>query len=180
MDWLTPGLSARAMMSFDYESLPSHHILEELRNLRVSTTVRTTIRLRRITASIPTRRLSNSRSSNSIYKLYMEAQVNYNRTFNDLHEVTAMALYMQNDYRYNSDLARRYQGVVGRVTYAYDGRYLFEFNAGYNGSENFAKQKRFGFFPSFSAGWRITQEKFMESTADWLSNLKGSVQATVR
>ena len=58
------------------------------------------------------------------------------------------------------------------MTYAYDGRYLFEFNAGYNGSENFAKQKRFGFFPSFSAGWRITQEKFMESTADWLSNLK--------
>ncbi len=83
-----------------------------------------------------------------------------------------MVLYMQNDYRHQADLAKRYQGIVGRVTYAYDNRYLFEFNAGYNGSENFQKGKRFGFFPAFSAGWRITQEKFMESTIDWLDNLK--------
>ena len=171
MDWLTPGLSARAMMSFDYESYhrttySKNFATYELNDRENYDKIEAYNRFNTDT------QLSNSRSSNSIYKLYMEAQVNYNRTFNDLHEVTAMALYMQNDYRYNSDLARRYQGVVGRVTYAYDGRYLFEFNAGYNGSENFAKQKRFGFFPSFSAGWRITQEKFMESTADWLSNLK--------
>ena len=83
-----------------------------------------------------------------------------------------MALYMQNDYRYNSDLARRYQGVVARATYAYDGKYLAEVNAGYNGSENFEKGKRFGFFPSFSLGWRISEEQFMASTRSWLSNLK--------
>ena len=102
----------------------------------------------------------------------MEAQVNYSRVFDDVHDVTAMVLYMQNDLRRNSELARRYQGVVGRVTYAFDSRYLFEFNAGYNGSENFAKGRRFGFFPAFSAGWRISQESFMERTSDWLSNLK--------
>lgn len=83
-----------------------------------------------------------------------------------------MMLYMQNDYRYKSDLAQRYQGLVGRVTYGYDGRYLAEFNAGYNGSENFMRGKRFGFFPSFSLGWRITEEAFMKDTQKWLDNLK--------
>ena len=116
--------------------------------------------------------LSNTNESFTLYKLYMETRVNYARLFNDVHDVTAMVLYMQNDYRHRADLAKRYQGIVGRVTYAYDNRYLFEFNAGYNGSENFQKGKRFGFFPAFSAGWRITQEKFMESTIDWLDNLK--------
>ena len=101
----------------------------------------------------------------------MEAQINYARRFGK-HDVTGMVLYNQNDYRYNSELAKRYQGLVGRVTYGYDDKYLFEFNAGYNGSENFIKGSRFGFFPAFSLGWRLTQEKFMESTKDWLNNLK--------
>ncbi len=83
-----------------------------------------------------------------------------------------MALYMQNDYRSKADLAKRYQGLVGRVTYAWDDRYLAEFNAGYNGSENFMKGKRFGFFPAFSIGWRLSNEPFMQKYSDWLNNLK--------
>ena len=63
-----------------------------------------------------------------------------------------MALYNQNDYRYQADLAERYQGLVGRATYGYDDRYLAEVNFGYNGSENFMRGRRFGFFPSFSVG----------------------------
>lgn len=168
MDWLTPGLSARAMVSFDYEN---YHINNYKRNFA-------TYALLKDAAGNPldpnspdsynrfntTDLLSSSYESNTVYKLYMEGQVNYKRLFAGVHDVTAMILYMQNDYRANAELAKRYQGVVGRVTYAYDNRYLFEFNAGYNGSENFAKNKRYGFFPSFSAGWRITQEKFMENT----------------
>ena len=114
----------------------------------------------------------NSADKYAIYKLYMEAQLNYARVFNDVHDVTAMVLYMQNDYRNNAALPMRYQGIVGRVTYGYDERYYAEFNAGYNGSENFVSGKRFGFFPAFSLGWRITNEKFMESTKNWLTNLK--------
>ena len=83
-----------------------------------------------------------------------------------------MVLYNQNDYRYNSELAKRYQGLVGRLTYGYDDRYLAEINAGYNGSENFIKGKRFGFFPAFSVGWRVSNEAFMEDTQNWLNNLK--------
>lgn len=170
MGWLTKGLSAKAMLSFDYENYhrnlySSGFATYELNDRDNYTSIDAYNQFNRDTE------LSHSSTFEAIYKLYMEAQVNYARTF-DKHDVTAMVLYMQNDYRYKSDLAQRYQGLVGRVTYGYDNRYLAEFNAGYNGSENFMRGKRFGFFPSFSLGWRIANEEFMKGTQDWLDNLK--------
>lgn len=171
MDWLTPGLSARGMMSFDYESFHRNNYMRNFATYELNDRANYD-QIEAYNRFNSDTQLTSTHSSLSIYKLYMEAQLNYARKFADVNDVTAMVLYMQNDYRYQSDLAKRYQGVVGRITYAYDDRYLFEFNAGYNGSENFKKGRRFGFFPAFSAGWRITQEKFMESATDWLNNLK--------
>ncbi len=171
MDWLTPGLSARAMASFDYENyhrtLYSKSFATYELNDRANFTSQDAYNKFNSDGT-----LASSYTSSTIYKLYMEAQLNYARIFNNVHNVTAMLLYMQNDYRENAELAKRYQGLVGRVTYAYDNRYLAEVNFGYNGSENFAKGKRFGFFPAFSLGWRISEEKFMEPTKAWLNNLK--------
>lgn len=171
MDWLTPGLSARGMVSFDYENYHKTTYSKSFATYELNDrdNYQSIDAYNRFNTDGT---MTSRKTSFTVYKLYMEAQLNYARKFADLHDVTAMVLYMQNDYRYQSDLAKRYQGVVGRVTYAYDDRYLFEFNAGYNGSENFMKGKRFGFFPAFSAGWRITQEKFMENSTDWLNNLK--------
>lgn len=171
LDWLTPGLSAKAMASFDYENYHQNKYTKNFATYELNDrdNYMSIDAYNRFGKDEP---MTSSYSSHTIYKLYMEAQINYARQFNQVHDVTAMVLYMQNDYRKQSELARRYQGVVGRVTYAYDNRYLAEFNAGYNGSENFAKQKRYGFFPAFSVGWRITQESFMENTRDWLDNLK--------
>lgn len=64
------------------------------------------------------------------------------------------------------------RGLFYRVNYSYAGKYLLEANGRYDGSSRFPKENRFGFFPSFSAGWRISEEAFMESTTDILSNLK--------
>ena len=58
------------------------------------------------------------------------------------------------------NLPYRRQGLAGRLTYDYQHRYLFEFNFGYNGSENFPKNQRYGFFPSGSVGWVISNESF--------------------
>lgn len=171
MDWLTKGLSAKAMVSFDYDAYYN----------------------RLFTADFATYELNDRNNYNSIdaynkfntntelayagdnqtttYKLYMEYQANYARKFG-VHDVTGMLIYSQNDYRYQSDLAKRYQGIAARATYGYDDRYLAEVNIGYNGSENFMKGNRFGFFPAFSLGWRVTNEAFMEKTQDWLTNLK--------
>lgn len=62
-------------------------------------------------------------------------------------------------------------GYVYRFTYAYNNRYLFETAGRYDGSYIFSPGNRFGFFPSFSAGWRISEEKFMKSVK-WIDNLK--------
>ena len=100
-------------------------------------------------------------------KTYMEFAVNYARSFG-VHNVSGLLLYNQNDYQYKADLSKRYQGLVGRATYNYDNKYFVEFNAGFNGSENFLKGNRFGFFPSVSGGWVISNEKFLDSTKGWL------------
>ena len=62
--------------------------------------------------------------------------------------------------------------MVGRVTYDYQTKYMIDLNMGYNGSENFAKGKRFGFFPSASLGWIISSEKFWEPIRKVVSYLK--------
>ena len=170
MDWLTEGLSVKGMVSFDYDAYYKKifgrtYATYEL-NDRDNYMSQDAYNKYNVDGQ-----LGYSKASSTTYKLYMEAQINYARRFGK-HDVTGMVLYNQNDYRYNSELAKRYQGLVGRVTYGYDDKYLFEFNAGYNGSENFLKGNRFGFFPAFSIGWRLTQEKFMEKTKDWLNNLK--------
>lgn len=170
MDWLTKGLSAKGMVSFDYENYHRNLYSADFATYELNDRDNYTSMEAYNQFNADTE-LSNSYSSETIYKLYMEVQANYARKF-DRHDVTAMMLYMQNDYRYNSDLAQRYQGLVGRITYGYDDRYLAEFNAGYNGSENFMRGKRFGFFPSFSLGWRIVNEEFVKDTHRWLDNLK--------
>jgi TonB-linked SusC/RagA family outer membrane protein len=170
-DWLTQGLSARAMASFDYDSYYKRSFSADFATYELNDRNNYESLLSYNQFNADTELGYDGNDQTTTLKLYMEFQVNYARKFG-LHDVTAMVLYNQNDYRYQADLAQRYQGLVGRVTYGYDDRYLAEFNAGYNGSENFMKGKRFGFFPSFSVGWRISNESFMESTQDWLNNLK--------
>lgn len=63
------------------------------------------------------------------------------------------------------------RSLFGRVTYAYDSRYLLEANVRYDGSSRFSPENRWGVFPSFSAGWRISEEKFMRNLG-WFDNLK--------
>lgn len=97
---------------------------------------------------------------------YIEGRINYERTFGD-HKVSGLVLYNQSRNYYPDAytyIPRSYIGLVGRVTYSYLSKYLFDVNMGYNGSENFAPGKnRFGLFPAFSAGWVASAEKFMEN-----------------
>lgn len=102
--------------------------------------------------------------SNSRYRnVYLEGGINYAGQFGR-HGVTALALYnqrTQNSPSFTYNLPKGLLGFVGRVTYNFDNRYLAEMNVGYNGSENFAEGRRFGFFPAFSMGWLLTEEKFI-------------------
>ncbi|MCF0175581.1 MAG: TonB-dependent receptor [Bacteroidales bacterium] len=101
--------------------------------------------------------------SNRAY--YGDVRLNYNRTFAK-HTVGLLAMGNWRDFKDLTtgssvgNLPYRRQGWAGRASYNYDQRYLAEFNFGYNGSENFAKGLRYGFFPAFSAGWVPSNEKF--------------------
>lgn len=104
-------------------------------------------------------------------RTYIQARVDYNRLFNDRHELTAMLLANRGNRTVNNELAYHSQGITGRFAYYYNQKYLMEFNFGYNGSENFAPGKRYGFFPAGSIGWVISEESFMKK-ASWIDFLK--------
>ena len=113
---------------------------------------------------------------------YLEGSLNYNRLFNEKHRVGALFLYNQKIHTKtqagdsSSSLPYKNQGIAGRVTYAFKDTYFAEVNVGYNGSENFARGHRFGFFPAVAAGWMVSHEKWFEpftKTVDMLK-LKGS------
>lgn len=96
---------------------------------------------------------------------YMEMGLRYNRTFASAHNIGGLFLYNMSKIYYPSlytDIPRGYLGLVGRLTYDYKNKYMFDFNIGYNGSENFASNKRYGTFPAFSVGWVLSEESFMK------------------
>lgn len=145
-------------------------------------------------------KLSLNEKNTFSYRWTFEGDLSWNRTFGDKHDVSAMvgfeAQYFNrhlldatktgliNNSLTEMDVVTTMSGiggnqtdfssasVFGRATYAYDSRYLLEVNLRYDGSSRFARESRWGLFPSVSAGWRISQEDFMQSAASWLSNLK--------
>lgn len=171
LNFITKGLSAKAMVSFDYDTNYDRRFaagfatyeLMDRNNPQLESSYN------QFNEDEELAYMGNVQTTQM--KTYMEFALNYARNFNNVHDITALFLYNQNDVRYQADLAKRYQGVVGRLTYNFDSRYFAELNGGYNGSENFAKGKRFGFFPSMSVGWMISNESFMESNT-WLDALK--------
>lgn len=126
---------------------------------------------------------------------------NYSNTFSEKHTVDALLLYEAIDYSNKNYSAYREsyitsaidqlfaggtsnqqangsagesgrQSLVGRVNYGYKGKYLLEATARYDGSPNFPENKRWGFFPSVSAGWRVSEESFLKDNLSWIDNLK--------
>jgi TonB-linked SusC/RagA family outer membrane protein len=109
--------------------------------------------------------VSNYGNSNFYYQLVTE----YNRTFNEKHEVGGLLVANASEALNTigggtafTTLPSRNMGVSGRTSYNYDSRFFAEFNFGYNGSEKFAKENRFGFFPSAGFGWIVSNEAFFE------------------
>lgn len=97
--------------------------------------------------------------------MYLEAALSYDRTFGK-HGVSGLLVYQMRDYKDGNastlqlSLPKRNLGLSGRFTYNYDSRYFAEFNFGYNGSERFSEDERFGFFPSAGIGWLVSNEPF--------------------
>lgn len=109
---------------------------------------------------------------------YLEGSLTYNRVFNEIHRVGALLLYNQkihtNTQAGSGDNALPYknQGLAARATYAFKDTYFAEVNLGYNGSENFARGHRFGFFPAVAVGWMMSNEKWFQPATKVIDMLK--------
>ena len=110
-------------------------------------------------------------SKANAYKLNVQARLDYKRTFNSKHHVSGLLLAQRDDKNSTNNLDYNRIGYAGRATYRYGDKYMAEINAGYNGSEQFAKGHRYGFFPATSVGWVVSNENFMKRFR-WISNLK--------
>lgn len=120
--------------------------------------------------------LGYSRANGGNRRIYLETSFNYDRTFGK-HAFGGLLLFNRSDYvdafanDFTASIPYRNQGLAGRITYGYNDRYFVEINGGYNGSENFAPNNRYGFFPSFAAGWVVSNEEFfapLKSTINYL------------
>ncbi|WEK37860.1 MAG: TonB-dependent receptor [Candidatus Pseudobacter hemicellulosilyticus] len=106
--------------------------------------------------------LSTSGSANISRYNYTDLRINYDRSFGQ-HNVSGQILANRTLTVTNDELPYAYQGVSTRFLYNFDRRYFVEMNMGYNGSENFPEDKRYGLFPAVSAGWIISDEAFLQS-----------------
>jgi len=125
--------------------------------------------------------LGYATASTSTRAIESKVQLNYNQLFNEVHRVGGMLMYYQRDYINSSAgssimaLPYRKQGLAFRSTYSYKDTYFGEFNLGYNGSENFPKNKRFGFFPAVALGYLISNEPFWDIDFIDILKLRGSI-----
>lgn len=115
--------------------------------------------------------------------LYWQTALDYNRTFGD-HTLSSTLIGTMQSTVYSSakdpvtdaytlpySLPFRNLGLAGRLTYSFKNRYFTEFNFGYNGSERFSKEHRYGFFPTIGASWMVSNERFW-NTEGWFNKLK--------
>lgn len=102
---------------------------------------------------------------------YTEISLSYANYF-DKHYLEGMFMYNLRDLNTGDKQPFRYTGIAGRFSYTYDRRYIGEINFGYNGSENFMKGNRFGFFPSVALGWLMSEEEFMEPLRGTFNKVK--------
>lgn len=175
LNFITPGLKMRGMLSttrysfFDVKRSysPFYYKIGSYDKVADSYT------LAPLNAATGTDYLNYAPGTNKITtKTYMEAAITYDKSIDKKHNIgallvtTARTSMVANAKSLQLSLPSRNAGVSGRATYNYDSRYFIEGNFGYNGSERFAANNRFGFFPSVGAGWIISNEKFWQ---DYLS-----------
>lgn len=184
LNMLTKGLTATAMFSFDSynqnfikrSKRESTYFPENLPGTDSPYRPDGSLNLRE-TFTSGGNYLSFNPDRNGNRKTYTEAAVNYDRAFGK-HRVGALLLGYASDATepfagdFTASIPRRMLGLAARATYSFDDRYFAEFNFGYNGSELFAPENRYGSFPAFGIGWIPSNEKFWEPLKNTISFLK--------
>lgn len=173
LGFLVKGLMAKAQMSFDTRAISnmmgSRNYLKMVQVIEPTASGGDTVYYRNMGDSRNTPlSLSGNRSVNTLSNF--QGHLFYSNSFGK-HAVTGLLLYQQQQSLQDAALPYNLRGISSRLTYGYDYRYFAEFNMGYNGSEQFKKGRRFGFFPAVSAAWLISNEAFIKGNSA-ITNLK--------
>lgn len=180
LDMLTEGLAVRAKINMDrYSEYSVNRAYSPFfYNISSYNLVQNTYKLNRLNPSAGTEWIGYNPGNRYVNtNFYLEAAAEYTRTF-DKHGVNGLLVYtMQSKKTGIADnlqlsLPGRNIGLAGRAAYNFDGRYFGEFTFGYNGSERFSKNNRWGFFPSIAGGWMISKESFFEPLSSLFDQFK--------
>lgn len=190
LTWDVPfldGLEAKATVSYDSRNMFNKSVWKNY-----------TVYSKDLTPQI----INPPRIANAIdnaNRIVFQGQLTYDNTFGDLHNVSATAVFEQKHYEkkyaylkreydfFTTDIVDFAGGLqtnqgneieeatmsyIGRVNYDFAGKYLASFAFRYDGSYRYAPGKRWAFFPTVSAGWRISEENFVKDNLDFVNNLK--------
>lgn len=173
---LVKGLSFTSMFAFDnYSELDIDHGKRENAYIANGRNADGSLNLQNTFTGSSS--LGYDRYNGGNRRVYTESALNYDTAFGK-HRVSALLLYNQSEYidafagNFTASLPYRTRGLAGRATYSYNDRYFIEYNFGYNGSENFAPAKRYGFFPSYGFGWVASNEDFFAPLKNTINFLK--------
>lgn len=108
-------------------------------------------------------------SKENNYLNFAASRINYNLSLDELNLGSPSLADISNS---GTSSQEKQMGLVYRVTYDYNAKYLFEASGRYDGSYYFAPSHQYGFFPAFSIGWRLSQENFIKQNFSWIDNLK--------
>ncbi|GGH58504.1 TonB-linked SusC/RagA family outer membrane protein [Filimonas zeae] len=182
MPFITEGLSTRVRLSFDSYSYRNvtrgkSYFTYQYSLANDQETDLTKGTYTKVTDG--TNNLGYDVAANSNRRTQVEAYINYNRTFAAKHAVSGMLLYQQQSFfeavgtgQAILGLPYKYNGFIGRATYAFNSKLFSEFNFGYNGSENFPAGKRYDFFPSVSLGYVLSEEEFFQKAVPVINFFK--------
>lgn len=173
MDYLTKGLSFRATANYQNNYTNVAHQTFSVPVYLIQRNSLDPNKIDFINGQYGANSFDNTSYNSTWEKIYFDAGFDYNRSFGN-HKLTALLLGKASQYNMPNDRFNTPSGLMGlvsRVTYNFNDRYLLEYDLGLNGTEQFAPGNRFGFFPAYSVGWVPTNEPFFKEN-DWITFLK--------
>ncbi len=177
LDFITRGLSFKATVSYASSYGNSRSETRPSFPSFIYDPVANTYEARDANVFRVTRFFLGYGAGSTIRNVNIQGILNYERTFGK-HRIYALALLNQSSVSQFSSNAtynfvpNNFRGFTGRFGYNFKQKYLFEFNSGYNGSDRFSKENRFGFFPAASVGWNVSEESFFKDNIKFIDRLK--------
>lgn len=189
LDFFLKGLSAKGTFAFDYYNNAMQYYRRNAQTSSIDNYLPAEDRFTYSTRFKGQDNLHYQREVDSNRAVEAKLQLIYDNLFNDVHRIGAMFMYHQREkvdaVKTNlgggastaiiQSLPYRKQGIAARATYSYDDRYFAEFNIGYNGSENFPNDDRFGVFPAGALGYIISNESFWKLDFVNMLKFRGSI-----